>query len=242
MIDRIVCAKARDTFSPNYSPSEAITDVRLDNPHAENLAVIFPPWHGGGNVIQKLSQRLKTNRWAVLTFEFHDQILEPDVDRVPKSYDSIRRYASADIKSVQHEYGYDKTRLIGISLGTLAMSVVAETAEFSSADFVIPCSRLAPAMWEGARTQGIRSDFESQGFSKEELAESWRKLEPQAYAQYFKDKDIYSVMSSKDKIIPFEFQDEMMARLLAEGARIHERYSRLGHAATIVKHSFKGKI
>lgn len=77
-----------------YSPEQAILSSSLKNEGAPRLAVVFPPWHGGDEYMEMLTNRLAKNGSAVLDFDFHDQILEADIERVLQSYRYIQEVAS----------------------------------------------------------------------------------------------------------------------------------------------------
>jgi hypothetical protein len=81
MIDEVLCARSKDNFVSNHDPAESIIEKHLTNPTAPNLNVVFPAWHGGGNLTTRLVSRLSRED-AVLEYHFHDQVLEPDIERV----------------------------------------------------------------------------------------------------------------------------------------------------------------
>jgi len=244
MIDRLVSARGRDVFSDDYSPQQAIQSQELINPDAQKLAVIFPPWHGGGRFTDRLSERLQNRNWAVLNYNFHNQIIEPNPNRVLASYETVQAEISVHLDEIQAGAAYRYMHFIGISLGNVAMALVAkEYPDFSSATFVVPGSNLATSMWEGARTQGIAESMEQQGHTKSEVDEAWRDLAPMNNAVAFREKRVQTFISTTDRIILPHYQSQMNEALINAGSHLTSQSSRLGHGASIIKFCyFSGKI
>lgn len=243
MIDRYIAARGKDSFSDDYTPDQAIQSKQLLNPDSDRLAVVFPPWHGRGKITDTLLRRLQKNNWAVLNYDLHDQILEPHIDRVPESFGHIQREVAADLTQIQAEAAYERLHFIGISLGTMSMTLVAEEyPDFTSATFVLPCSELASSMWVGSRTHNIRRVLEEQGHTRTDVVEAWRELEPKTYAHRFKQKPVVTIISKKDPIILPSYQLEMNNELKNAGAKVSDKHRLRGHGATILSYCFSGKI
>lgn len=236
MIDRVIARTARDVFVDDYTPDQAVTAVPLHNPSAENLAAIFPPWHGGGTFTDALVKRLVRSNFAVLDCKFHDQILEPHAERVPQSFSQLKTTIAAELQKLKEEWEYKRIHLIGISLGNVAMTMTAgEFDDFSDATMVLAGSNLASAMWDGVRTQGIANALSEQGYTKAGLDEAWQVLAPKAYAPAFKHKNVRAIISRTDRVIPASYQYEMRDELEAAGVPLDTRYTWTAHAATITR-------
>lgn len=234
-------AKRRDRFDEDYSPSQAVQSRQLLNGQADKLAVVFPPWHGGRRVTEALVKRLQKNNWAVLNYTFHDQILEPDIERVSQSFEAIQTEVTDNLGQINEMGQYSRVDLIGVSLGNVAMALVAEkNPEFTSATLVVPGSNLALAMWHGTRTQNIRNHLSQQGINEIDLDDAWRNLAPMSHAKAFKEKPTELVISTKDCIIPTSFQYEMSEALNDARSRVTNHYNRLGHAASVAMFCYKG--
>lgn len=233
-----------DILLEDYTSDQAVTSCKLYNPGASKLAVVFPPWHGGGKTTQNLVSRLVGDGSAVLNCEFHDQIIEPNAERVPKSFASIQESVGSELQRLHECMGYRRIHLIGISLGNVAMTMVAEVfQDFSAATFLVAGSNLASAMWDGRRTQGIKEVLRSQGYTKAQLDEAWQDLAPKKYAPIFKDKDVQAIISKKDNLIPTSYQIEMGKELDRAGVLATKKYTNSGHAATIARFClFSGKV
>lgn len=205
------------------------------------MTVIFPPWHGGSKAIDILANRITKTGSAVLTFDFHDQILEPNVERVQRSFEHISNLASTAIRSLQKEFDYEHISLLGLSLGTASMALTAEAlGNFDSATFVVGSSNLARSMWEGRRTQAIRKDLENQGCTADDLDEAWQNLAPQNHAHAFAGKDVRMILSRNDAIVPTYYQRELVNKFTNAGANVSGTFGRLGHYATAVNFCLRG--
>ena len=68
-----------------YAPSQVINLANLVNPNAKELVVIFFPWHSGGKLLDIFVNRL-SKRYAVLVYEFNDDIIGPNINQVISSY------------------------------------------------------------------------------------------------------------------------------------------------------------
>jgi len=188
MIDRFLCGRTRDDFSSEYSSNEAVLGTRLVNPDMPDLAVVFPPWHGGGMVTKALVGRLSREN-AVLETRLHNRILEPDINRVINSFQSTKERIVSQIEELQDEIGYDTVHLVGLSLGNVALALAAkEYQDFHRATMVVAGSNLATSVWDGVGAIQVRREFEKQGVSRTELDEAWKGLAPISYASAFADK------------------------------------------------------
>lgn len=136
---------ARDLFTDEYRPEQAITGSKFVNQAGKNLQVLFPPWHGGGVFYELLIKRLARQGNAVLAYYFHDEILRPDVEQVAASFAHIRDTVSEHLTAVSGNY--TKTKLIAMSLGNPALAMVtSQFTEFDSATLVVGASSLARSM------------------------------------------------------------------------------------------------
>lgn len=240
MLDERLCSKINDTFDEYYDPALAVNGVSHLNPEAQALTVIFPPWHGGGVFNELLARRRALNR-SVLNYRLHDQILEPDIYRVQKSFDQIAETIAGDLYSLQDKMEYRRIHFLGMSLGNVALTKTAALfPDFDSATLVMAGSCLAASLWEGQRTQNIRSAFEEQGITKKQLRAAWYDLAPQSHVKYFEGKPVTAVISRRDSIIPTHQQVEMDSRLQNQGAKVRKTFSNFGHAATLTSFCIKG--
>ncbi|MBX4190505.1 hypothetical protein KW794_00255 [Candidatus Saccharibacteria bacterium] len=240
MIDRVLASRGRDIFSDEYNPAQAIARSHLINPEAPALSVIFRPWHGGGHMVKAFINHL-SSRSAVLDYELHDQIIEPNIDRVPLSFEAIRIRIATDLSKLSDNFEYQSVHLIGMSLGNVALALVAkEYPEFSKATVVVGGDNLAALMWDGIRTQSIRRALSKQGVTKQELDEAWQGIAPGNQVEAFRGKDVRMIISTKDKVLPTAGQLNLRDKLYCAGADVSPSYSRLGHVATLTRFCIKG--
>jgi len=240
-ISRYASLRYREMDS-NYQTSDAITGRSIIDPSSERLTVLFPPWHGGGFVYGALARRLKDNGSSVLSYTFHGDVLQPDVDTVLQSFTYIKDTITEDIDELNREHRYDAVDLVATSLGNVSLALVAsEYGEFRNATMIVPGSNLARCMWEGSRTQDIRQQFEAQGLAVEDLDSSWDILAPKQYAEVFADKNVKIHISDSDTVIPAGFQQEMAVALRENAANLDLKTSQHGHVANILKYCLSDK-
>lgn len=232
-----------DVFDVTYRPTDAITEKAVLNPGLERLVVMFPPWHNGDPHYSNLARRIAEQN-TVLKYQFHDSIIEPDPQRVLQSHEFVENVVAEDIAALQEELGITRVHLLGISVGNVALTrVAAKLDEFESATIALGASDLAASMWEGIRTQGIRSGFEDKGVRKEELVEKWQPLAPINHAQHFRGKDVRTVISRRDTIMGTHYQRQLTRGLQANGARVTTQYVSTGHYLSVWRFcEFQGRL
>lgn len=216
--------------------------MRLVNPGAPRLAVMFPPWHGGSWPYQALVKRLVKQNWAVMDNTFSGEILKPDASQVLASFNNIQATVTDELRRVVDEERYESIHLIGLSIGNAALALVASAyGEFTGATMITPGSSLAECVWDGIRTQHIREGLEHQ-YSRTTLNEEWQTLAPIEYAPCFTGLPVNLVISTSDEIIPASSQKEFAGALAETGAYTSVTSTSLGHVATIARFCARGRI
>jgi esterase/lipase len=231
-------------MSTRYTPRQAIESRRLLNESGRRLYVLFPYWHAGqGTTYSSLVRRLARDGPAVVAYGLNDHILQPNIDVVLESFEWIQKQIVADIQKLIQANQYTEVRLGGLSLGNVSLAKVAQRFhDFAVATIVVGGSNLARCTWEGIRTQAIRKAFEEQGISEELLDVVWQSLAPKQAAEAFRDKQVYMVVSSSDRIIPTFYQREMTTTLNEVTDDLQIVYYRAGHAASILRFCTRGWV
>lgn len=245
MLDKLYVKRnsRTDVFTDEYLPDQVITGRKLINPGAERLAVLFPPWHGGGKPYETLAKRLARQGHAVLAYYFHNEILKPDVEQVAASYTYIRDVASRELRDLKAARDYRHTTLIAMSLGNPALSIVtSKFNDFDSAVMVVPASSLARSMWYGTRTQHVRTGIERQGYVLDDVETAWADLAPINHLDVLRDKSVNLVLSLTDDVIPTKYQVEFLEGAKAFGVNPNIQKTRLGHYASIGRFCLVGNI
>lgn len=246
MIDQLVVAFSQRKYasiSANYEPEQAIVKHTLLNPTGNYLTVLFPPWHGASVPFTLLQQRLVRKESAVLRYDFHHNILTANTKQVLESFRYIQKTVSGDLHKIVAEYGYNSVKLIGVSLGNLALSMVASYyPTISEATLVVGANKLAPSVWEGMRTQDIRRQLVSQGFDQTGLETVWQELEPARYAKAFSGKPVRFVTSDNDKVILSSNQQQLVDAFLKAGAKVQQTHKQVGHIMSIIEYSLYGRL
>ena len=132
------------------------------------------------------AKRLVNQGWAVLLYRFSDQIIVASDDDVVESFKYIQAAVAEEITNLQDEYNYQTTHLVGISLGNVAMMMVAKKFHnFSAATLVTAGDDLAEDLWHGIMTQNIRRLFEFYILELVKLDEDWKNIAPIGYVSGF---------------------------------------------------------
>lgn len=239
MFDILYASYARKREKPldqGFKPENAIQSEQLLNPGSPSLAVIFPGWHTHKFPVNILAKRLVKKDWAVLFYDFHDQILVPDEAMVEQSFRYLRDHIALQIENLIRQHGYEKVQLIGISLGNVPLSLVADKyRKFSGATLVLAGDSLAIDMWYGIRTVDYRHAFEKLHIGVRRLSDDWQNVSPVNYAQAFKGKPVKVVMSLHDRFIFTKYQKRFAEKLIENGAIVKRKKYRTGHALSIVR-------
>jgi hypothetical protein len=245
MIDQWNCHRVErlgESFDEGYIPDQAVQGAFIRNQKAPVLTLVFPPWHGGGPAIKILTNRLAKAGSAVLSFNFHDSILEPSAYGVIESFNHMEAGVQGATTKLLAENNYQKIRLVGLSLGTVSLALAARILpNFDSATVVVGSSNLALSMWEGKRTAGVRRGLQAQGVTAREIDQAWQMLAPKNHAECFEGKDVNMVISRSDNIVPTHYQNEFAEHLTKAGANLSVSYTRLGHYAAAGQFCLTGK-
>jgi len=237
-LDRYLASKGSpedNVVLENYSPEDAIVASQYYEADSPELTVFFPPWHGAREVTSKMIAKL-ARRGAVLAYDFHDHILEPDVDKVLASHEFISDTVAGDIEKRRANGGFERLHLLGMSLGNAALAMTTSKIDgnFTRATTVVPGSSLAHSLWNGVRTQGMRAAFEKEGISVEELNDAWKTLNPSHHAHLMGGKLVRAQLSTSDGFIPPAYGEQYVTDLETAGADVEVHRSRLGHAMNII--------
>ncbi|HEX5448204.1 MAG TPA: hypothetical protein VFW90_03345 [Candidatus Saccharimonadales bacterium] len=224
-------------LDPGYKAHYAIKGHKLLNRRAGKLAVIFPGWHTHKFPTDILARRLVKRGWAVLLYDFHDQILEPDDETVADSFHFIRDTITSDIKRLTTKRAYRQIHFISISLGTVPMTLVADSfGHFTSATFVAAGDDLAVDMWHGLRTLDLRDEFLKEHIGMRKLDKDWKEEIPVKHLRHFAGKPVRVILSKNDKFILPKYQYKFVEDLKRLNDLVDLRTRRLGHLLTIVRY------
>jgi hypothetical protein len=233
----------KDVFSSAYTPDQAVLRSEILNRTGKNLHVLFPPWHGGGIMYEKLIQRIAKQGDAALAYYFHDEILKPNLEQVVASFNTIRDTVSNQLSEVADARNYERVNLIALSLGNPALAITTSAfTDFDSALFVNSASSLAKSMWRGSRTQHVRSGIEDEGHSLRDVEHAWSDLAPINHIGRLVGKDVTMLVSVTDRIIPTRYQEEYVDSVQSAGIHPSVQRTRLGHYASIGRYCLYGDL
>jgi hypothetical protein len=237
MIDRLMCFRARRAgynTDPSYTPDQAVQGHEFHG--AEEGSILWgicPPWLGGGLYVDRLARTLSKSG-SVLRPILHDQIIEPNVKRVPESYKHIQGWTVDQINS--RAANFDEVRLAVLSLGHATLFLTAPyIPKLTRVESVVGGASLADCLWEGERTLPIRKQFEADGITFEEVSEAWQDIGIQNNAHGFKGVSVNMRTSTTDKIILSQYQQRLQANFEQAGAHVEFSKSRAGHYVTAAR-------
>jgi acyl transferase domain-containing protein len=238
---------ATQTTERFFADSDAgkilVVRQELFNPHGKNLHVIFLPWHAGEVPYRWLFKRLTRRGDAVVAYYFAEEILTANAATVLKTYERLTKIVSENLAKITKQNNYQTVNFIGMSLGNVALSVVAEKfRDFSSATLVCTADSLAKSVWFGDRTKDTRAGFETNGLTLSQLETAWQPIEPKNHIQALTDKKVTVIVSKTDTCIPTEFQTEYIRQAQKIIKDLHVKTTRLDHYGAIIKYCLIGKI
>ncbi len=220
-----------------------IARQELFNAHGWRLNVLFLPWHAGVKPFSWLIQRLVRKNESVVVYYFAEEILSGDVVEVKKFYKQIEKEIPIRLSIIKDRYNYKDVRLIGMSLGNVALGVVANAwHDFSSVIQVCTASSLAKSVWEGDRTIDIRNIFEANTYNLVTIETIWKEIEPISNIKVFIGKPMTVIVSKVDTSIPTHLQWDYINGVRAIGIQPKIKTSRFGHYGTIIKFCIIGQI
>lgn len=247
MIDHLLGsrASARDVLvDPNYSTDKAVLSSRITGSvNSKYLVGLFRPWHGGSPHVDKLVERLNKRGFTVCDYDLNDHILEPNMDRVLESFSNVQETITKNLEELLKEREFERVHFISMSLGTVAMMLVASRfPRLNGATIVAGSSNLALSTWQGSRTQRLRQELEDQGVDESTLNVAWHDLAPKSHADALKGKSVDMIVSSTDTILPTEYQQELVVALNSVGSQVHPTTTSLGHYMTILSYCWLGNL
>lgn len=240
MIDHIMISRSNGKYplhDPTYKAEQAILGYQDSGPEdSQRLAVIFPSWHAheGDAAFRALTGRLGKHGFAVRQYDFSDNILEPNVERVLESFHNIQDTVVNGLEQLVSSREFEEVHFISASLGAVSLALVASKfPQMSSATIVTGSSNLALGVWHGSRTVRVREALEAAGLDEKALDKAWQELAPKNHAEAFKNKSVRVILSTTDLVIPTIYQRELAEALDNAGSQVHVATTRMGHYAAI---------
>ncbi|HZP55273.1 MAG TPA: hypothetical protein VFB03_00685 [Candidatus Saccharimonadales bacterium] len=239
MLDKAIAIRdhlKEKPLDPNYRPEDAIQGRRLINQKSDRLAVIFPWWHNKSIFYRYLVRRLARKGWAVLAYDFHDQILEPDEETVLRSMHFIQKQITWELSLLTAKHQYKEVHFIGLSLGNVPLTLVADSfQDFTGATIVAGGDDLAKDMWHGLRTLYLRDEFKKEKINETRLDKDWWDIAPQNHVRRFAQKNVYFYMPLHDRFILTKYQKRLAKAIEDVGAKVFIKKSQFGHALSIAR-------
>jgi len=241
MLDAISAIESqlkKPEFDSKYSADQAITSVQFSEiSDTSLLTVVFPAWHMPAKLTARLQQQLMRQGSSVLMYNFNPLILEDDIIKVKSSFEFIALAVAEDVSALVSHYHFKTVNLLGISVGGVALCIVAEKLpKFHSVTMLAPGNDLAAALWAGWRTRRLRNSIRARGYRLADLEKEWADLAPQNHIQTLKTHPVQIILARKDHFIPYSLGRELYKELKSVNPNTTCTTSRFGHVATILRY------
>ncbi len=205
-------------------------------PGSYALYALFLPWHGPFTPYYHLRDSILQKGYSCVEYEFSADILSPDYRTTEKCYKTIEQKVREQLQQLAQDYQFSTVNLVGASLSCVnALMIGNGNNLIKKIHLVVPGHCLAESLWEGVRTQNLRSVLDLGGVRCEQLKEYWRELAPENNIDQLQDKKIYITLSHADEVIPMRHGQKLVSSLQRHGVTPTVRTNRfLGHYATVL--------
>lgn len=213
-------------------------------PDSKGLCVLIPPWKTEADYYKLVRKRIRSAGYSCLEYKISSSLLSPDHEYTRNAFKEVSDTVKSDIEKMVHEYGFKEVQVIGVSIGCIEATMVANhNPAVKKLVLVAPGNGLAEPMWYGLKTQNIRRLFEQKGIDLPFLKNAWRDLAPENNFDGLKGKEIEIYISQSDVNIPYRFGRKLADGMISQGLKpkVYEnRY--LGHYLTVLNYLWRGEI
>ncbi|MDA3836457.1 MAG: hypothetical protein PF542_02440 [Nanoarchaeota archaeon] len=201
----IVSLSKDDNKSETFELKKLIAKKITHCEKSKELFVILPPWHSKIKYNYFVRRYLKNKGYYCIEYEFPAGILSSNYKNTVKYFEKIKKSVVKDIIRLQKEHKFEHINIVGVSLGCVNASMIADSLkDLSSLVLVVPGHCLAESMWKGIKTKWLRREFKNKGLKLNELKEYWKELAPKNNFKTKNNKNVSIYLSKEDKIIPYE--------------------------------------
>lgn len=234
ILNRILTAKEDDFVLSESNLDEYIKTNFLHSPGSKRLCIFLPPWRTDIKYSATVGKKITAAGYSFLGYVFPVGILSSDVEATKKYFDRIKIRVVRDVQNLQKQFGFTTLRMIGVSLGCVNASMIAnEYRKFEKIILVVPGHCLAESLWYGLRTQHLRKQFEEKSITLEQLKKAWRDLAPENNLAGMKNSSVILFLSKSDKIIPYRFGEKLAEVMKNNGINLMVKKNKfLGHYGT----------
>lgn len=238
-LDRIIkrTRNGNEVFNTKI-PSDNILKKKFSyKKDSKELYILLSPW--GGHLYYNFFPRhlLMKNGFSVLEYEFPKAILSSNWKFTLDNFNIICDSVVKEIEKLKKGYGFQKIKIIGVSLGCVNACMCANNNQFiDEILLIIPGHCLAESMWQGISTQQIRWKYENQKISLKELKNHWRTLAPENNITNLKSKKVSIFLSKTDKVIPYYCGKKLLEKAKSLNYNLFYKINNnLGHYLTALQ-------
>ncbi len=227
----------REVFNNKIPPDKIIKKRFNYKKDSKELYILLPPW--GGRIFYNFFLRhlLMKKGYSFLEYEFPKAILSTNWKFTLDYFNFIRESVVKESEKLKKRYGFQKIKIIGISLGCVNTCMCANNNESIDEIFLIlPTHCLAELVWQGISTQKIRQEYENQKISLKELKNYWHALAPENNITKLKSKKVSIFLSKADKVAPYYCGKKLLEKSKSlEYNLFYNINDNLGHYLTVIQ-------
>ncbi len=246
MIDRLLAAanQVRGVEDEaGYRPENAIIGTTYCEPKdndAEEISVVFPPWHSSPKLNHQIQRRLHADGYGSMLYDLDHRMLNTDMYSVRDSFEFAAVKIAGTINEVVSPR-FSRIHLLGFSLGNAVLCMVTEKlTSFNDVTMIVPGTELATPFWTGIRTRQLSNVYRKSGCTLEQLQDAWRDIAPAAHLDILEGHNVDVVLAAKDQYIPFNSGRALVTAMIQKGLNPNIKTSSRGHVATIACYALGG--
>jgi esterase/lipase len=227
----------REVFDDKI-PLEKIIKKRFNyKKDSKELYILLPPW--GGRIFYNFFVRrfLRKKGYSFLEYEFPKAILSTNWKFTLDYFNFIHDSVVKESEKLKKRYGFQKIKIIGMSLGCVNACMCANNNEsIDEIVLILPGHCLAELVWRGISTQKIRREYENKEISLKELKDRWHALAPENNIDKLKSKKVSIFLSKADEVVPYYCGEKLLEKLKSLKYNLfYDINDNLGHYLTVMQ-------
>jgi len=209
---------------------------KTQTPHT--ITFVFSPWQSG-EVMQTWIMKQVPRKSITYSISPTSLLLEDPVATSEVCLRVCEEAVEFVHKAIQNDNYVKSIRIIGLSVGTGVAAYVAnklyKRVKITTVDLVCPGAELSTALWHGSRTSSLRSEYESRGFTLEDIQKMWSKVDLINNLNFATEVSVRVSYSKGDRVIIPEQTKKVIERIksLSPGKVVVKENYFLGHYLTM---------
>jgi hypothetical protein len=168
---------AKSDFDLPTNAQDSVRIIKRLRPKNSKVTFIFVPWQSG-KVMQSWIMKQVSGDRDVYSISPKSLLLKDPI----QTKNQCLRVCEQSLKEIEEillYQTYKEVSIIGLSVGTGVAAYVANrvSTKINNMDLVCPGAELSTALWVGSRTRPLRTEYENQGFSLEDIQKLWSQFD-----------------------------------------------------------------